>query len=128
MSDFSKFHYLCSDLQHTYEYYFHWGKFRDEMSLWYLCIGAREIANSIFALVPIGALSIFNKMWFSWFYVVILKNSNFLKILFHCIRLSFLGDFRLIRHKIEDFWSFGLFWPLAAFVGLYGLYSLELIF
>jgi hypothetical protein len=54
-------------------------------------------------------------MWFLEVYVISLK------YFFFSITLTFIDDYTLNIDDIKDFWSFGLCWPLLAFLAFVAL-------
>ena len=50
-----------------------------------------------------------------------MKISNFFITPFFSITLTFIDDYTFIIDDIKEFLSFGLFRPLLAFIGLFGL-------
>ena len=57
-----------------------------------------------------------------------MKISNFFKTHFFSIVLTFVDDFTLNSDNNKEIWSFGLCWPLLAFIGLFGLCGLGWFF
>ena len=100
----------------------------DEISLFSCNMKANEVPSTIISLASFGKLNIFNKMWFQEIYVMNMKISNFFKTPFFSITLTFIDDYTLTIDDIKEFWSFGLCWPLLAFIGLFGLCGLGWIF
>ena len=63
--------------------------------------------------------------WFQEVYVMKMKISNFLKHFFFGITLTFIDDYVLNINDIKEFWSFGLCWPLLAFLAFLAFVTLD---
>ena len=111
--------FLCSDMIQIFNFYFNWGKFVDEIILFPCNIKTNEVPSTIISSAFFSKLNIFNKMWIQEVYVMKMKISNFFKATFFSITLTFIDDYTLNIDKIKEFWSFGLCWPLLAFIGLH---------
>ena len=64
-------------------------------------------------------------MWFQEIYVMKMKISNFFKTPFFTITLTFIDDYTLNIDDIKEFWSFGLCWPLLAFLAFLAFVTLD---
>ena len=119
--------FLCSEFQQIF-IFFCWGKLVDETLVFPCNIETNEVPSINISLVSVGTLNIFNKMWFQRIYVVKRKIFNFLKTYFSGIIFTCVDDFTLNNDNNKEIWSFGLCWPLLAFIGLFGLYGLGWFF
>ena len=53
------------------------------------------------------------------------ENFQFSKTLFFSITLTFIDDYVLNINDIKEFWSFGLCWPLLAFLAFLAFVTLD---